>query len=294
MISTAIIYALIAMFAFGISNVMMKTVADRFGPVRGLVLRNLVTVPALAIALLILHPTIDLSHGSIFFAVILAIAGYFPFMFFVHGLELGKVGVIVPVSSGRIIVSVIVGFLFLGEPFTILKLAAISIVFVGIVLASIDFTDFTHSNFFSWKSGIPFALLAALLWGIVYPLFQFPSQQFGALFYGLVIESAVLAGGLVHLMLIKKTIIPATPEEASFLKKHLVPIIVTGLTIGVATVSANFGLATGIVSLVSAIVGASVVVSLIVASIMFRERLTLQQYAGAVCVVIGIAVAAFG
>lgn len=170
-----------------------------------------------------------------------------------------------------------------------------SIVFTGVALASVNFRAFYKSDMFSIQSGVPYALLCAVVWGIAFPLYKFPSDHLGALFYGLVLEIAVLAFTSLQLFVMPKfEAVHAFKKVGLKLSFHSVVFtVVAAISIALGTVFLNLAYQSGEVSIVAAICGSSSVVSLFVGWIVYRERLSFLQYSGAVLVTLGILLPVF-
>ncbi len=288
--STAIFYALITAFSFGIANAISKELSQKFGAIRATVLRNIFVALLIVASLVILQTPFIFDWHWIGLGLLIAFGGYLGFLCFMLSLKNGKVGVVVPVASGSIIVSSFFGFLILGDTFGLLKAATVSIVFIGVALASLNFKDLRNSDMFSMQSGVPYALLCALIWSIAFPLYKFPSDHLGALFYALIIEVVVLVSAYLQIY-----VTPRFESNHSFREFTSGPslrllIVVAVATVGTAlgTIFLNFAYQTGEVSIVSAIYGSSSIVALITGAIVYREVLSKQQYLGAVLVVLGI------
>lgn len=290
MLTTAIIFALIATFSFGFANAVSKELSQSFGAIRATILRNGFVVPLLAMVLIVLQTPIIYDWRWIGIGGLIAFGGYLGFLCFMLALKNGKVGVVVPVASGSIVVSSIFGFLLLGDAFEILKAATVVVVFAGLVLATLNFKDIKGSDVFSLKSGVPYALLCALIWGIVFPLFKYPSDNLGALFYALIIEIVVLGGAFLQIYITPRLesnhTLQAIRSGVSWRLLTFVSVATIGTALG--TISLNFAYQTGEVSVVSAIYGSSSIVALITGALIYREVLTKQQYFGAAMVVLGI------
>ncbi|MBY0538990.1 DMT family transporter [Patescibacteria group bacterium] len=282
MVLLAVLYGVIAMFAGGISNALLKGVSGGLGAVPTVIVRAGVSAVTLFVVLLILQPPLSFNLGSFVVAILISILGYFPFLFFVKALRMEKVGIVAPIASSWIVVASIVGFVFFNETLSAEKLFVLVAVIAGVVLTSVDFKAWGRGHAVFSKNAIIFALAAAFLWGFVFPLFQLPSAAFGALVFGLIIETVVFLCGVVH-VLITKTQMPLF----SVVKPHLKALIGAGVLTAVYTPVVSLGYLTGNVSLVSALSGSSIVVAVFVASFLYKERLTVLQYAGGALILLG-------
>lgn len=287
MITAALLYGLAAMFASGISNAVLKHGAEHMGVLVTVILRSGISALTLGAALLILQPTIIWDTDMLSFGVLVAIIGYFPFMFFVASVHQGKVGVVAPIASGWIVIAGIFSILFFGEVFTLGTFAAFAVIVIGVIASSVHPSEWKSLNFISTGSGIPYALAAAVLWGIVFPLFKIPSDFFGALFSAAIIETFVCLTAIAHFLLIREKL----PEVAD-LRKGFLAVLVAGVLTAGFTFSVSQGYLTGQVSIVSALAGAAIVVTVLLGRVLYKERLALSQYAGAGLVLLGIVLAA--
>jgi len=290
MLSIAILYALIGTIGWGLSNAAAKKLVLRFGSVRAIVFRNIIAVAVLISAVLIIGIPERLSFVSLGFGVLLSAVGYFPFLFFLKGLERGKVGIVYSISSGWVIVASTIGFLFLEDAFSFSKIAAFGIIMLGVIFASIDFREIRNSDLFSIQSGAPYALVAALLWGIVFAFFKFPSQALGGVFFALIVEGMVLLSASVHLLLTHKKLIEKN-DDIKDLASMPWYVILSGFGAGLGTSFINLGYATGQIALVSAVAASQILIASLFASRFYGERLTVKQYTGVIFVLLGVAVA---
>ena len=288
MISVAVLCGLISTFAFGIASGLIKGVVDKYGPIKAIVLRNFVTVVALISALLYLHTPLILDWPYLGIGLVIAIAGYFPYMFFVMSLQHGKVGVIMPVIAPHIVLMSVMGFVFLGDTFDITKVLTAAFILTGVVLVSINLRDFRNSHLFSLESGVPLALLAALLWGVVLPLFKIPSVVLGALEYGLILETVIFFSALIHSLYQDGGFVPAKWPVTHLYSRVGIYVLLVGIGTAIGTVFLNIGFGTGQVSLVSSISACSLVVAVVIGALCFGEKFSLKQYLAAGIVTLGI------
>ena len=286
----AFLYGLGIAFSFGLANAVTKHLSIRYGALGASVLRNIGIVSVLTCSFLIIRPpsTVDVPWLGIGLGI--ALASYAGLTCFLFALKYGKVGVVVPISAGSIIISSLIGFVFMGEVVSLIKIATIVIVSMGVVLSSIRFRQFKNSDFFSLSSGVPYALLCACLWGVSLPLFRFPAQHLGSLLYTLIVEVVVLAGASIQLYVF--------PERTFHFTSKTVMQTITSYDMGAVGIAA-FGTAlgtlllcvgfqTGEVSIIASVGGASSMVALLSSAIIYGERLSKQQYVGALMVTVGI------
>lgn len=292
MLSSAVLYGLLAMLGWGLQNTLMKGIVDKYGPLQGIILRNIPAVLILIVVIIGTSSFPSFTPASFFLGLFIAVLGYFPFMFFIFALKRGKAGIIYPTSSLRILAASLFGFLVLGELFTAGKTAVVVAVFLGVLLLTLNFKNLKESDIFSIESGVPLALLAALLWGVILPLFKFPSEALGALFFTLMVEGVILVAALIHLTLYERTAPKLGFIVRSFRGQELWLIIAAGVSTALGTMFVNLGYETGEISIVTAISSSSVLIAVVGAAFLYKERLTSIQYGGVAVVLLGIVTAA--
>lgn len=281
---SVILLSLVPMFGFGISNALQKLYVERLGPAKLITYRGLLIVSILLVYWIFNLSSSNLDIQQMLLGAFVAFVSYFGLFFLNKSLQTGKVGLVIPVSSSRVLISAGVGIVFLGEQISGLQLLMVGIIFVGVFVAVIDFKDLASSNMFSFKSGVPYALLAALFWGITFPLFGGFSALLGAALFSLISEFTVTLVSIVHQLLQKKSL-TLTKEE---LKLNWAGIAVIGLLGAIAAVFMNTAYATGYFSIVTAITAASPVVSILYGILVFKEKLSLQQLIAIIMIVVGI------
>ncbi|MBX9765528.1 DMT family transporter [Patescibacteria group bacterium] len=282
MVLMAVLYGVIAMFAGGISNALLKGVSEGIGAVPTVVLRAGISAVTLLAVVLVIRPEFAFNFGSFVVALLISILGYFPFLFFVKALRMEKVGIVAPIASSWIVVASVIGFLFFNESLSSNKLFVLAVIVAGVILTSIDFKAWGRGRAVFSKNALIFAIAAALLWGVVFPLFQVPAEAFGALIFGLIIETVVFLSAVTHLVITKERM-----PIFSTIKPHLKAVLGAGILTAVYTPVVSLGYLTGNVSIVSALSGSSIVVAVFVAALLYKERLTVLQYAGAALIFLG-------
>ncbi len=280
----AILLSLVPMFAFGVSNAMQKIYVERLGPAKLITFRGLTIVSILLVYWLFNLSSSNYDVPQMLLGAGVVFVSYFGLFFLNKSLQNGKVGLVIPVSSSRVLISAAVGIAILGEKVSGLQLLMVFVIFVGVFAAVINFKDLANSNIFSFKSGIPYALLAAFFWGITFPLFGTFSAILGAALFSLLSEFIVTVVSVVQQLLQKKSL-SLTKKEFKLNWAGLAAIGVLG---AFASVFMNTAYATGYYSIVTAVTAASPVVSIIYGIIIFKERLSLQQFIAIVMILIGI------
>ena len=273
-------YSLIAMLAFGIASAVAKTLVERHGAIVGTVRREFFSILVLGALLVWVGMPETISVSMVALGALIAALSYGGPFFQLYALSKNDVGVVVPITSFRIVVMSVVGVIFLGEHVSIEKIVALVLVFLGILIATTNIRAFRDSELWKWESGVPAALLAACVWGVTMPFFVVPTLVLGALLYALIIEIVILVLAVAHARM--------RGEQIGAFSESIVPEAIVGVGLALGTVFLNLALATGEITIASAISGSSVLVSVLVGAVWYGERLHVRQYIGALVVVLGI------
>jgi len=280
----ALLYSLIALIGWGLGNSLAKEYSKRLSPSKLAVYRNLTTVciTALAVALFWSKTVFNLNY--IFLGFGLAVLGYIGYFFFLKGLETGNLGLIQPVSSSRIVISSIIGTTFLKDHLSGLQWFFIFVIFIGVALCSVDPKNLKKSELFTPKSGIPFALLNAVIWGVVYPFYSVPSAVLGAFLFSFILEFTGLWLSLIQTRLNHRSIRLTKTE----LKENLPGLLMVGLAGGIGSVFVNLGYSTGHIGIVSAVSSAVPIIAVTYGKYVYKEQLNKRQVLAVALTVAGI------
>ncbi|MFW5746859.1 MAG: EamA family transporter, partial [Nanoarchaeota archaeon] len=192
--------SIISMLSIGVANLLMRFPSRRYGTRRTLVYRGLCMSALLGLGAVLTNAWVfDLK--MIIFTLLLSFLGYLPLAAFVKGLSVGKVGVVTPIANSSVIVTVLFSLVFFGEVLTPGQYGGIGLIVLGIVLISINFQDLKQSDLLDPSSGIGYALIALVIWGIFFPLLKIPSSQLGPFMTTFLIEIGILAWAFLHLRL---------------------------------------------------------------------------------------------
>jgi drug/metabolite transporter (DMT)-like permease len=270
--SSGILFGLLAMLGYGFSNALTQTPARKLGATRTVFYRNIVTSSLLLIIVLVARGTHPVSWSGIALALLLSAIGYIPLWAFMRAARTGKLGVIVPVGDSALVVTVLLSVLLFGEILGGGRILAVSVIFAGILLISMNIRDWRKSHLFDPASGVGYALIACVGWGIVFALWKYPVTLIGPFLTAFLIEF----GGLV----ISATHLAATEGFGGADRNTLALVLLLGLGGTAGTLFYNLGISTAAVSVVIAFSSSKSWISALYGHFVHHERLRAQQYCG--------------
>lgn len=275
-----LVSSFLAMFSWGASDVVSTKVYRLIGSFKGVLFSQLIGVPLL----LLLLPFQNFNQPFNFLPVILlGAADTGVWWLFAYAARVGNIAIVGPLFQTSFVTTVTLGLLFLGESLTINKLLGGAFVLIGAILLSLKInalhrkklTDHLHT-------GVLPALLAAVGAG-TYLFFLAPlSRVNGWIATTIVVRLAI--GTTMFLASSLRRINPFTNWQA-------VPwsiVITMSFLDQLALITYNFAVTRLDVSLVSIIVSASTLVTVILAATFLKEKLTTLQKLGALAVFTGL------
>lgn len=202
--------------------------------------------------------------------------------FFYRAMAIGRAGVVSPVASSSALVTTLLAIIFVGDRLLPLQLFSIAVIIFGIILISIKVRQFHASDIFKVSSGIPYALVAAVGWGIWAILAQISSKNLGPFLTAFIIEFIAI---FVALFLIKKN-----GETLSIgNKKAFYYIIPMSIFMCIESLVYYQGIKISNVSIVATLTSASPLVVVIFGYLVYKERLSIKQYLAIAMIIGGIA-----
>ena len=267
------------MVGFGVSNAMARIPASEIGALRTLLYRGICITLLQLVLLMICVPSVVTPYG-LMLGIGVAIFAYFPVMFFYKALSLGRVGIVVPIANCSAVITTMLAVCFFTEPFTLNQGVSSLVIIIGILLISLNLKDFEKSDLLQLESGVPYALVACVLWGILFFAYKFPVSYIGPILTSFFVELGVMIMCFCHMKLRGESV-----SVPSGYFKYLIPIALFGV---IAGVSYNIGISSSAISLVVMLYMASPLVSTLYARVFYQEKLSKQQYVGVAFSILGL------
>ncbi len=274
-----LVFAFIAMVAFGVSNPFSKPPVKKIGSYNTIFYRGVITSVAALLFLIAFPFEYSFDPFYIVVAVLIGFIGFVPYFTFLKALDKGKIGIISPITDSSFIVTIFLSVMFYAESFAFSRWLAIIIILSGIVSLSVDFSDVRKSGF-KMIPGVGYALITFFLWGLFYFLERIPVMIIGPYLLLLVVEVSVFAPAAVYLGIRRKF---KRPDRST--TKFL---LVTGILIAIAGLCFNIAITLAEVGIVTTITKSAPIVALLTARILFGEKLKKYQYISVIVVVLGV------
>lgn len=276
-----IILALIALVALGLSSALSRNPVRKIGPNQVMFFRGIFDSVILLLLVISFHSFTTFSLKYTLIALLISALGFIPLFFFYKAIEIGKIGVISPISSTYAVITIALAVIFYHEHLSAFQFLSVALIIFGIVFISINFRQFKHSHLFDIKSGIPYGLIALAGWGLYFFLVRIPTVHLGSVLVSFVTEFGILAVATALIFAKREKI--TLPDS-----RTLWNILFISVSLVAGVICLYQGLKIYNVSIVTAIGSATPLIVVSYSFLFFKEKLTLQQLGGFLMIVLGI------
>jgi bacterial/archaeal transporter family protein len=209
------------------------------------------------------------------------------YLLFFKGFELGNVSIISATMNLWAVFTMIFAFIFLGQRLSTFQFLGVVMIIAGVAFVSLKWSDIKDQNI-KLFSGIKETILAALLFGIFWNLSEIISEDIGWLSTTLFVKIGIVLFMLLFSLLIKREL-----RVANTTPKIMMMILFAGVLEAAAVATVNWGLTIGEAILVTPIASALSIVTIMMAVIFLKEKITKLQAIGMIIVITGIVLTAF-
>ena len=274
------------MFGWGIYDFLGGVFAKEIGPIKSYFwsqLAGLISVLLLAVVL-----TIDL-HIPILVIILIPVAAVVysvGYLFFFKGFEIGNVSIVAATMNLWAVFTMLFAFLFMGQRLTTNQTLGVLLILCGVTLASINWSDI-RSQKFKLSAGVREAVLGAFFFGIFWNISEIISEEVGWLLTTLLVKLGIVLFLLIFSFLVKREIgLAAAPAKTKY------AVIFMGFIEAGAVAVVNYGLTIGDAILITPIASALSIVTISLAIIFLKDKITRLQGIGAMTAIAGIIVTA--
>lgn len=215
------------------------------------------------------------------YGIALAVVGVVSLAALYRAFALGPIAVVSPIVASYAALAIILIVIFLGERLTPGQIAAITVTFVGVVIASTDVREL-RATMGRPVEGVRIGLFATVGFGIWSVIYSAATRAFSAFSIIVVLRLSSIALLTVFTLARRTSLGPLASPKALAL--------VT--TVGVLDTGANallgLGIESGFASFVMTGSGAYPIIPAVLAILVLRERLAPNQYLGVAILVAGL------
>jgi transporter family protein len=217
-------------------------------------------------------------------AAILYSAGY---LFFFKGFEIGNVSIIAATMNLWTVFTMLFAFIFMGQRLSAMQTLGVLMIIFGATLASLNWSEIRNQRF-QLSAGVKEAVFGAFFFGIFWNVSEIISEKVGWLFTTLFVKFGIILFLVIFSLPAKQKI--GLDKTSS---KTKIIILLMGVIEAGAVALVNYGLTIGDAILITPIASALSIVTITLAIIFLKDKVTKIQGLGIVTAIVGIIVTAF-
>ncbi len=274
------------MFGWGIYDFLGGVFAKQIGPFKSFFWSQLAGL--ISVLLLAFIFTINI-HVSILVIILVPIAAIFysaGYLFFFRGFEIGNVSIVAATMNLWAVFTMLFAFIFMGQRLSTIQTLGVLMILSGVTLASLNWSDIRNQRF-QLSSGVKEAVLGAFFFGIFWNISEIISEEVGWQLTTLFVKFGIILFLLLFSFLVKREIgLTKTAVKTKY------TIILMGIIEVGAVAVVNYGLTIGDAILITPIASALSIVTITLAIIFLKDKVTKLQGLGIITAIVGIIVTA--
>jgi transporter family protein len=217
-------------------------------------------------------------------AAIVYSAGY---LFFFKGFEIGNVSIVAATMNLWAVFTMLFAFIFMGQRLSTIQSLGVFMIISGVTLASLNWSDIRNQRF-QLSSGVKETALGAFFFGVFWNISEVISEEIGWLLTTLFVKIGIILFLLIFSFLIKREL-----DLTKATTKTKCMLVIMGIIEAGAVAIVNYGLTIGDAILITPIASALSIVTITLAIIFLKDKVTKLQGLGIITAIAGIIVTAF-
>ena len=272
----AIILAVITFVCWGSSDIFAAKLSRRSGALTSSFLAYVFSL--LPLLLIIPYGPGHLTPVSLVISVALGVLLAACWIGFNEAFRLGSPSIVVVITGAFVFLVVLFSVIFLKESLNVWQMLFIAPIILGIILTSLNINDIKAHG---WKinRSIWLSLAVMIGWGVYYTFIKIPIQISDWYWPNLIV---IGVGALIFLGMSLNNI------SATLKKANLKLGFVVGITSIIGTIAFSLALQAGKSAVVAPIAGSYPILFVLLAGIVFKEKINLSQKIGVVMTLAGI------
>ena len=275
------------MFGWGIYDFLGGVFAKQIGPFKSFFWSQLAGLISILLLAFVFTTSINIPIFVIILFPIAAIVYSAGYLFFFKGFEIGNVSIVAATMNLWAVFTMLFAFIFMGQRLSTIQTLGVFLIISGVTLASLNWSDIRNQRF-QLSSGVKEAVLGAFFFGIFWNISEIISEEVGWLLTTLLVKFWIVLFLLIFSFLAKREIgLTKTTVKTKYV------IVLMGIVEVGAVAVVNYGLTIGDAILITPIASALSIVTITLAIIFLKDKVTKLQGLGIVIAIVGIVVTAF-
>jgi len=277
----AIFFAILSYIGWGSGDLFATIAARKVGPYSAtfwfIFLQLLITLP---FGIFFLDDLNRITIRLVILTLSLAVLGNIGLITFYKGVQIGNAALVGSISASFIVLTVILSIVFLNESVTLSQTASMIIIFIGVIIASLDLKEIKLKKSVLNKAVI-YGLVSMLTWGVYWTFIKIPVREINWFWPSIIASSSF---PLVYLfMRIAKIELKSANHKNAF-----TPLLANSALISFGSLSYYYAISKGLIAVVAPIAGSYPTLFVLLAFLFFKDKITKQQIVGIVTTLVGI------
>jgi len=269
------------MVGWGIYDFLGSVFSKQIGSFKSLFWSQLAGLISIFLLALWLKADMAISSTAIL-AAIAAIVYSVGYLFFFKGFEKGNVPIIAATMNLWMVFTMFFAFVLMGQRLTATQSIGVLLIIAGATLASIDWGRIRHQKP-QLSLGIKEAILGAFFFGIFWNISEIISEDIGWLSTTLLVKLGIVIFLLIFAFAKRQTL----GRLNSSAKAKAVILLMGAIEVGAVSL-VNYGLTIGDAILITPIASALSIVTIMLAIVFLKDRVSKPQGLGIVMAIVGI------
>jgi transporter family protein len=275
------------MFGWGIYDFLGGVFSKQIGSFKSLFWSQLAGLASILLVAFVLKTEINITVPVMILSPIAAIVYSAGYLFFFKGFEKGNVSIIAATMNLWAVFTMLFAFIFMGQRLTTTQTMGVFMIISGATLASTDWGGITKQGF-RLSLGVREAILGAFFFGIFWNISEIISEETGWLLTTLLVKFGIVIFLLIFSLAVRREVGLTNGSTKTKYAVLLMGIIEVG-----AVALVNYGLTIGDAILITPIASALSIVTITLAVIFLKDKVSKLQGLGIVMAIAGIIAAAF-
>ena len=282
----SILSGIAGMFGWGLYDFLGGVFAKQIGSFKSFFWSQLAGLISVLLLAFIFTTSINVPILVIILFPIAAIVYSAGYLFFFKGFEIGNVSIVAATMNLWAVFTMLFAFIFMGQRLSTIQTLGVFMIISGVILASLNWSDIRNQKF-QLSSGVKEAILGAFFFGIFWNISEIISKEVGWLLTTLLVKLGIVLFLLIFSLFAKREIaLKNTAAKTKFV------VVLMGIIEAGAVAVVNYGLTIGHAILITPIASALSIVTITLAVIFLKDKVTTTQGLGIVTAIVGIIVTA--
>ena len=280
----SLLSGLAGMFGWGIYDFFAGVYSKKIGPYKTFFWSQSAGLLFVLLLISVFTTTLNIPVLAIILLPIAALFYSLGYLFFMKGFEIGNISIVAAIMNLWAVFTMLIAFIFMGQRLSTVQSMGVLMIVSGATLASLNWRDIKNRNF-QLSSGVKETVIGAFFFGAFWNISEVISEKVGWLLTTVFVKIGIILFLLLVSFLMKREIYLTKVSAKTKLMLVLMGILEAG-----AVAIVNFGLTIGDAILITPIASALSVVTITMAIIFLKDKVTKLQGFGIITAVSGIIV----